>query len=77
MEIKLESFHWGKHFETGIENIDTQHHALVDLINRFGELLTQPDSVAHADIETVLATQMTFQQVRSLISLGSGVVWTE
>ena len=46
----MESFHWDRHFETGLEAVDSQHHALVDLINRFGELITQSD-VASADIE--------------------------
>lgn len=49
----MESFHWDKHFETGLENIDKQHHALVDLINRFGELVTRLDSVALGDIEAL------------------------
>ena len=46
----MESFRWDKHFETGLETVDSQHHALVDLINRFGELIAQAD-VAPADIE--------------------------
>ena len=49
----MESFHWDKHFETGLENVDRQHHALVDLINRFGELVTRLDSVALGDIEAL------------------------
>jgi hemerythrin len=33
------SFVWDTHFETGVQMIDEQHHALVDLINAFGDAL--------------------------------------
>ena len=36
----METFRWTPHFETGLETVDTQHHRLVDLINRFGTLCT-------------------------------------
>lgn len=34
-----ESFHWGAEFETGLPDIDNQHHHLVDLINQFSEMV--------------------------------------
>ena len=37
----MESFHWGEHFITGLEEVDKQHHHLVDIINDFGTLLTE------------------------------------
>jgi len=49
----MESFHWDKHFETGLDEVDKQHHHLVDVINRFGDLLTQLQGVTFDDIETV------------------------
>lgn len=49
----MESFHWDKHFETGLAEVDRQHHRLVDLINRFGNLLAQLEGVTFNDIETV------------------------
>ena len=49
----MESFHWDKHFETGLEEVDKQHHILVDLINHFGDLLSQPEGVSFSDIEKV------------------------
>ena len=49
----MESFHWDRHFETGLETVDAQHHALVDLINRFGEMLTQRDHVESVELEKV------------------------
>lgn len=58
----MESFHWDKHYETGLENVDQQHHALVNLINRFGELLTQPDSVPFDDIKTLFTELAAYAQ---------------
>ncbi|OFW96880.1 MAG: hypothetical protein A3D94_14375 [Alphaproteobacteria bacterium RIFCSPHIGHO2_12_FULL_66_14] len=33
----METFLWDKHFTTGLETVDDQHHKLVDLINRLGD----------------------------------------
>ena len=49
----MESFRWDKHFETGLAEVDKQHRHLVDMINRFGDLLSQLAGVSFADIETV------------------------
>lgn len=49
----MESFHWDTHFETGLTEVDKQHHVLVDLINHFGELLSQLEGVSFNDIELV------------------------
>jgi len=51
----MESFQWNKQFETGLPDVDEQHHKLVDLINRFGELLTQTENISFDDIETVFS----------------------
>lgn len=37
----MNSFEWNPVFETGITDVDTQHHHLVDVINDFGDLLTE------------------------------------
>jgi diguanylate cyclase (GGDEF)-like protein/hemerythrin-like metal-binding protein len=58
----MESFHWDKHFETGLETVDQQHHALVDLTNRFGELLTQLDTVPIGDIEALFKELAAYAQ---------------
>lgn len=58
----MKSFHWDKHFETGLETVDQQHHVLVDLINRFGELLTQADSVPFEEIEAVFVKLVAYTQ---------------
>ncbi len=39
----MESFRWGKHFVTGLSEVDNQHHKLVDIINQFGNLLAEND----------------------------------
>lgn len=49
----MESFIWDKHFVTGLEEVDKQHHHLVDVINQFGELLTKHEGAAFSDIEEV------------------------
>jgi hemerythrin len=49
----LESFHWDKHFETGLAEVDKQHYVLVSLINSFGDLLSQLEGVSFTDIEAV------------------------
>jgi hemerythrin len=49
----MESFHWDKHFETGLAEVDKQHRHLVDVINRFGDLLSQLEGVSFSDIEAV------------------------
>ncbi len=51
----MPAFHWDKHFQTGLHTVDAQHHVLVDLINRFGELLTQSGGASVSDIQSVLA----------------------
>ena len=58
----MESFHWDKHFVTGLVEVDKQHHHLVDVINRFGELLTQAEGVAFDDVEKVFGELAAYAQ---------------
>ncbi|MDX8399146.1 MAG: GGDEF domain-containing protein [Gallionellaceae bacterium] len=58
----MESFHWDKHFETGLKEVDEQHHVLVDLINRFGEMLTQIENVTIAELESLLGELAAYAQ---------------
>jgi hemerythrin len=67
-----ESFRWGKHFITGVLEVDQEHQHLVDIINRFGELLADNDLVFD-DIETVFKelaeyAQYHFQEEEGLMS---------
>ncbi|MBS1198811.1 MAG: hypothetical protein H6R18_2596 [Proteobacteria bacterium] len=50
----MESFHWDQSFVTGLPEVDKQHHRLVELINRFGDLVTAGKSLNLEDLETVL-----------------------
>ena len=49
----MESFHWDQSFITGLPEVDEQHHRLVELINRFGDLVTAGKALNLEDIETV------------------------
>jgi len=48
----MESFHWDKHFLTGLAEVDEQHHHLVKLINQFGDLIDK-NKVQSDDVETL------------------------
>jgi diguanylate cyclase (GGDEF)-like protein/hemerythrin-like metal-binding protein len=37
----LETFVWDRHFTTGLDSVDEQHHRLVDLVNRLGESMVE------------------------------------
>ena len=37
----MDTFQWGPHFETGIAEVDEQHHHLVDIINKYGSALSE------------------------------------
>ncbi len=50
--MALESFSWNANFATGLSQVDHEHHQLVDIINKFGELLVQ-DELVFEDIESV------------------------
>ena len=58
--MTLESFHWDKHFETGLGFVDEEHRVLVDLINRFGQMLTQTEPPVPGDIQAVLLALMDY-----------------
>ncbi len=49
----MESFQWDPCFLTGLTTVDEQHHRLVDLINRYGDLLLQPRIESAPQTETV------------------------
>ena len=58
----MESFVWDEHFVTGLEEVDKQHHRLVDVINQFGELLTQPEGIPFDKLETVFGELADYAQ---------------
>lgn len=48
----MESFHWDKHFITGLSEVDHQHHHLVDIINKFGGLIAE-DKLIFDDMQEI------------------------
>ena len=48
----MQSFHWDKNFETGLSDVDQQHHHLLDIVNEFGDMLTENKIVSN-DIERI------------------------
>ena len=50
----MEQFIWDSFFETGLADVDLRHHGLVDLINRFGTLLLQPQDIEAREVTQVL-----------------------
>jgi hemerythrin len=51
---RMEQFVWDSYFETGLADVDFRHHGLVDLINRFGNLLLRPQNVEAGEVTQVL-----------------------
>jgi hemerythrin len=49
----MESFVWNPCFVTGLSEIDDQHHQLVNVINRFGDLIMGQDGAPIEAIEQV------------------------
>jgi hemerythrin len=50
----MEQFVWDSFFETGLAEVDARHHGLVDVINRFGDLLLRPQDVEVVEVSQVL-----------------------
>ncbi len=49
----MESFVWNDCYITGLSEVDRQHHHLIDVINRYGELLKRQEGALAEDIEAV------------------------
>ena len=56
IEEKMEAFSWDNKFNTGVDVVDTQHHKLVDLINRLVAITTHQSGTGElGEILTELA----------------------
>ena len=51
----MNAFEWDECFSTGLDHVDDQHRELVNIMNRFGELLMQPVVSNHDEVERVFA----------------------
>lgn len=49
----MKSFQWDKCYETGIDDVDEQHQYLVEIINRYGELIAE-NNISLQDIRMAL-----------------------
>ena len=49
------TFQWNTCFITGLHDVDEQHHRLVDLINRFGELIMDCGGTTDIALDAVFA----------------------
>ncbi len=58
----MDSFIWDDHYVTNLTEVDKQHHHLVDVINQFGELLTQPENIPFDKVETVFGELAAYAQ---------------
>lgn len=69
----MESFRWNQCFVTGLIEVDEQHYHLVEVINKFGELLVRAEGVSSDDIDLVFHeltdyTQYHFSEEESLMT---------
>ncbi|MBN1958797.1 MAG: hemerythrin family protein [Desulfuromonadales bacterium] len=57
----MDLIHWDESLETGLSEVDKQHHHLVDVTNRFGTLLSH-DEIRPADIASLLEELISYTQ---------------
>jgi hemerythrin len=58
----MQAFQWDPTFVTGLVEVDEEHHHLTDLINRFGNSITQPEGVNHSELETIFSELADYTQ---------------
>jgi hemerythrin len=49
----MDAFLWKPCYVTGLVDVDEQHHRLVDVINRFGELVMREEDASATELESV------------------------
>lgn len=58
----MDIFHWDRNFETGLNDVDEQHHVLVNLINRFGKLVLAKSDSTFGEMEKVFGELVAYTQ---------------
>ena len=58
----MKAFSWNPCFITGLDEVDEQHHRLVDVINRFGELIMRPEGASLVELEVVFSELAAYAQ---------------
>lgn len=49
----MEAFVWNQHFVTGIDIVDEQHHRLVDITNRLGDVMLAGDAMSESRLQVL------------------------
>ena len=70
----MDAFQWNPCFVTGLHEVDEQHHRLVDVINRFGELVMRESGASSVELETVFGeladyTQYHFTEEEAMMAI--------
>ena len=70
----MDAFQWNPCFVTGLQDVDEQHHRLVDVINRFGELVMREEAASTAELEAVYGeladyTQYHFSEEEAMMAM--------
>jgi len=58
----MDAFQWDDCFVTGQAVVDEQHHELVNIMNRFGDLLTQPGGTPQDELDRVFKELADYSQ---------------
>ena len=58
----MDAFVWKPCFVTGLVDVDDQHHRLVDVINRFGEVVMREEGASLDELEVVFAELANYAQ---------------
>jgi diguanylate cyclase (GGDEF)-like protein/hemerythrin-like metal-binding protein len=58
----MPAFQWDDCFATGLADVDKQHQRLIDLINRFGELVMRVEGASALELEVVFAELAQYAQ---------------
>ncbi len=49
----MDAFHWNHSFVTGLAEVDSQHHHLAQVINRFGTVVMREEGASPRELEEV------------------------
>lgn len=49
----MDFFKWNEQFQTGLTNVDEQHHRLVDILNAFIQSVSSQDAIARTELEQI------------------------
>jgi hemerythrin-like metal-binding protein len=59
-EVVMEAFVWDRRFITGIDVVDEQHHRLVDITNRLGDVMLAGDAMSDGRMQVLFLELSTY-----------------